>query len=121
MPASTTVSSPRYSGDVEHDVGKPITDALKVDAPLDAAAIKYSVEAADKLYGKVYGAGQSSLSYELRRPMGVVAGVVGWNFPLVLAASKIGPTLATGNCLVLKPSELTSLSAARVAELAIEA
>jgi acyl-CoA reductase-like NAD-dependent aldehyde dehydrogenase len=103
------------------DVGKQITDALNTDVPLAIGAIKYSAEAADKLSGKVYGVDQSSLSYELRRPMGVVAGIVGWNFPLVLAASKIGPALATGNCLVLKPSELTSLSAARVAELAVEA
>ena len=103
------------------DVGKPITDALNIDVPLAIAAIKYSAEAADKLYGKVYGVDQSSLSYELRRPMGVVAGIVGWNFPLVLATSKIGPALATGNSVVLKPSELTSLSAARVAELAVEA
>jgi len=89
--------------------------------PLAGAAIKYAAEAADKLYGKVYGVDQSSLSYELRRPLGVVAGLVGGNFPLVLAASKIGPALATGNSLILKPSELTSLSAGRVAELAIEA
>lgn len=103
------------------DVGKPISDALKVDVPMAAAAFRYSAEAADKLHGKVYGADRSSLSYELRRPMGVVAGIVGWNFPLVLAANKIGPALAAGNCLVLKPSELTSLSAGRVAELALEA
>jgi acyl-CoA reductase-like NAD-dependent aldehyde dehydrogenase len=103
------------------DVGKPIADALNIDVPMAVAAIKYSSEAADKLYGKVFGVDRSSLSYELRRPMGVVAGIVGWNFPLVLATSKIGPALATGNSLVLKPSELTSLSAARVAELAVEA
>jgi acyl-CoA reductase-like NAD-dependent aldehyde dehydrogenase len=103
------------------DVGKPITDALTGDVPAAAAILRYSAEAADKLYGKVYSVDQSSLSYELRRPIGVVAGIVGWNFPLVLAAMKIGPALATGNSLVLKPSELTSLSAGRVAELAIEA
>jgi acyl-CoA reductase-like NAD-dependent aldehyde dehydrogenase len=103
------------------DVGKPISDALNIDVPMAAAAIRYSAEGADKLYGKVFGVDPSSLSYELRRPMGVVAGIVGWNFPLVLAASKVGPALATGNCLVLKPSELTSLSAGRMAELALEA
>ena len=103
------------------DVGKPITGALGFDVPAAVATLRYSAEAADKLYGKVYGADQSSLSYELRRPMGIVAGIIGWNFPLLLAATKIGPALATGNCLILKPSELTSLSAARVAELAMEA
>lgn len=103
------------------DVGKPISDALSFDVPYAAAQIRHGAEAADHLYGKVYGTDQSSLSYELRRPLGVVAGIVGWNFPLVLACQKIGPALATGNSLILKPSEFTSLSAARVAELALEA
>jgi acyl-CoA reductase-like NAD-dependent aldehyde dehydrogenase len=103
------------------DVGKPISDALHIDVPLSAASIRYSAEAADKFSGKVYAADRSGLSYQLHRPIGVVAGIVGWNFPLVLAASKIGPALATGNSLVLKPSEVTSFSAARVAELGIEA
>jgi acyl-CoA reductase-like NAD-dependent aldehyde dehydrogenase len=103
------------------DVGKPIRDALNFDVPTAAATIRYSAEAVDKLHSRVYGADRSSMSYQLRRPIGVVAGIVGWNFPLVLAAEKIGPALATGNSLVLKPSELTSLSAARIAELAVEA
>ena len=103
------------------DVGKPISDALNFDVPYSAATIRFFAEAADKLYGKVYGADSTNLSYELLRPIGVVAGIVGWNFPLVLAAQKIGPVLAAGNSLILKPSELTSLSAARVAELALKA
>jgi acyl-CoA reductase-like NAD-dependent aldehyde dehydrogenase len=103
------------------DVGKPISDALSFDVPSAAAIIRFNAEAANKFYGKVYGVDQSSLSYQLRRPIGVAAGIVGWNFPLLLAAGKIGPALATGNSLVLKPSELTSFSAARIAELAIAA
>jgi acyl-CoA reductase-like NAD-dependent aldehyde dehydrogenase len=103
------------------DVGKPISDALNFDVPTAAATIRYDAEAADKYYGKVYAVNQSNMSYQLRRPIGVVAGIVGWNFPLLLAAGKIGPALAAGNCLILKPSELTSLSAARMAEYAIEA
>jgi acyl-CoA reductase-like NAD-dependent aldehyde dehydrogenase len=103
------------------DVGKPISDALAFDVPVAIATIRSAAETLDHAYGKVFGVDRSSLSYELRRPIGVVAGIVGWNFPLVLAATKVGPALATGNCLVLKPSELTSLSAARIAELAIEA
>jgi acyl-CoA reductase-like NAD-dependent aldehyde dehydrogenase len=103
------------------DVGKPISDALRIDVPMAAGIIRFNAEAADKSYGNVLGADRSSLSYELRRPRGVVAGIVGWNFPLVLAATKAGPALATGNSLVLKPSEFTSLSAARLAELAAEA
>jgi acyl-CoA reductase-like NAD-dependent aldehyde dehydrogenase len=103
------------------DVGKPIHDALTVDLPLCIAWIRFYAEAADKFHGKVYGVDRSNLSYELRRPVGVVGGIVGWNFPLVLATLKIAPALATGNSLVLKPSEWTSLSTARFAELAIEA
>jgi len=103
------------------DVGKPITDALTVDVPSAAAVIRLSAEMADKCFGDVYGADHSSLTYQLRRPIGVVGGIVGWNFPLLLAAQKIGPALAMGNSLVLKPSELTSLTAARLAELAMEA
>jgi acyl-CoA reductase-like NAD-dependent aldehyde dehydrogenase len=103
------------------DVGKPIGDASSVDVPYAAQYIRFYAEAADKLHGRVYSADLSSLSYRLDRPVGVVAAVIGWNFPLALAAQKIGPALAAGNSLVLKPSELTSLSAARIAELAIEA
>jgi len=103
------------------DVGKPISDVLSVDLPTTAAIIKASAEWADKLCGKVYAVDQANLSYQVRRPIGVVAGIIGWNFPIMLAASKIGPVLASGNCLVLKPSELTSFTAARIAELAVEA
>lgn len=103
------------------DVGKPIRDAFEFDVSASAGKFRYCAEALDKLYGRVYGVNSTSLSYELRRPVGVVAGIVGWNFPLLLAVTKIAPALATGNCVVLKPSELTSLSAARVAELASEA
>lgn len=103
------------------DVGKPISDALHFDVPAAAACIRFNAEAADKVYGKVYASDLTSLSHELRRPIGVVAGIVGWNFPLYLAAQKIGPVLAAGNSLILKPSEFTSLSASRLAQLALEA
>lgn len=103
------------------DVGKPISNALDFDVSAAAETIRFNAEAADKVHGKVYAVDQSSLSYQLRRPVGVVAAVVGWNFPLLLATGKIGPALATGNSVVLKPSELTSLSAVRLAELALEA
>lgn len=103
------------------DVGKPISDALNLDVTMAIGTLKYNAEAADKFCGKVYSADSTSLSYQLRRPRGVVGAIIGWNFPLVLAAAKIGPALAMGNTLVLKPSQFTSLSAARVAELALEA
>lgn len=103
------------------DVGKPISDALTFDIPHSAATIRFCAEAGDKVSATVYAVDSRNLSFQLRRPLGVVAGIVGWNFPLLLAAAKIGPALVTGNCLVLKPSELTSFSASRVAELAVEA
>jgi acyl-CoA reductase-like NAD-dependent aldehyde dehydrogenase len=103
------------------DVGKPISDALRIDVPMAAAKIRYCAEAIDSLQGKVFGADRSSVTYQLLRPLGVAAGIVGWNFPLVLAAMKIGPALATGNSLVLKPSEFTPLATARIAELALAA
>jgi acyl-CoA reductase-like NAD-dependent aldehyde dehydrogenase len=103
------------------DVGKPINDALSIDIPLASSIIRYNAEAIDKLQAAVYSADDSCLSYQLHRPLGVVAAITGWNFPLTLAAQKIGPALAAGNTLVLKPSELTCLSIARLAELAVEA
>jgi acyl-CoA reductase-like NAD-dependent aldehyde dehydrogenase len=103
------------------DVGKPISQALNFDVLAASATIRFGAEAADKLYGRVYGADSSSLSYQLHRPLGVVAGIIGWNFPLALAATKVSAALAAGNCLILKPSELTSFTAARLAELASEA
>jgi len=103
------------------DTGRPISDALAVDVPMTAAIIKFNAEAVDKFYAPVYAADRTSLSYQLRRPVGVVAGIVGWNFPLALAAGKLGPALAVGNSVILKPSELSSLATARLAELAVEA
>jgi acyl-CoA reductase-like NAD-dependent aldehyde dehydrogenase len=103
------------------DTGKPIADAVAFDVPHAMATLRFSAAAGDKLGGQVYGVNANNLSYQSRRPLGVVGGIIGWNFPLVLAAEKIGPALVTGNSLVLKPSELTSLSAGRLAELALEA
>jgi acyl-CoA reductase-like NAD-dependent aldehyde dehydrogenase len=103
------------------DVGKPIREAYRFDAPIAARNLQFTVESADKHYSKVLGTDRTSVSYEVVRPLGVVAGVIGWNFPLHLAIQKLGPALVTGNTLVLKPSEVTSLSALRLAELAIEA
>lgn len=103
------------------DTGKPIKDAVAFDVPRASATFRFSAAAGDKLASQVYGVDARSLSYQCRRPLGVVGGIIGWNFPLILAAEKIGPALAMGNSLVLKPSELTSLSAARLAQLALEA
>lgn len=103
------------------DVGKPISAARSFDIPTAAAIVKFNAQAADKIPAKVYSANHSGLAYQLRRPAGVVAAIVGWNFPLLLAVTKIAPALAAGNSVILKPSELTALSALRLAELAHEA
>jgi 4-guanidinobutyraldehyde dehydrogenase/NAD-dependent aldehyde dehydrogenase len=103
------------------EVGKPIRDTETIDLPLTIGIIRYCAESVDKLFGQTSFVDDSTMAIVVRSPRGVVAGSVGWNFPAVLAAQKIGPALATGNSLVLKPSELSSLSALRMAELAIKA
>ncbi len=102
------------------DVGKPISNALHDDIPSTIAALKGSADNMDKLL-LPSGSDSRILSWRQHKPLGVVGGVVGWNYPLALAAQKLGPALAMGNSLVLKPSEFTSLSACRLAELALEA
>ena len=103
------------------DVGKPITDVLTIDLPFSTSVLRFNAEVADKIFGTTVPADGRTLAMCVRIPRGVVGAIIGWNFPLLLAMQKIGPALATGNSLVLKPSELSSLSAMRVAELAVEA
>lgn len=103
------------------DVGKPISDSLAVDIPLAHKAIRWYGEAIDKLYDEVAPTAQSTIALIRREPIGVVAAVVPWNFPLLMAAWKIGPVLAAGNSIILKPAEQSPLTALRVAELAAEA
>ena len=102
------------------DVGKPITNALHDDMARTVSGLRSCVTHIDKLLGNC-GNDAGSLVYQTRSPIGVVAGIAGWNFPLTLAAGKIGPALITGNSIILKPSEFTSLSASLLAELATEA
>ncbi len=103
------------------DMGKPIGDSLKIDVPSTARCIDWYAEAIDKIYGEVAPTGPGALATITREPMGVVGAIVPWNFPLIMTAWKLGPVLATGNSLVLKPSEKSPLSALRLAEIAIEA
>ncbi len=103
------------------DMGKPIHDSLGVDIPAAARCIEWYAEAIDKIYGEVAPTGSDALALITREPVGVVGAIVPWNFPLLMAAWKIGPVLAAGNSLVLKPSEKSPLSAVRVAQLASEA
>ncbi|MEM7280458.1 MAG: aldehyde dehydrogenase [Pseudomonadota bacterium] len=101
--------------------GKPIADVATVDIPETIHCIQWHAEAIDKIYGQVAPTGNDALSWIVREPLGVVACVLPWNFPLLMLAWKIGPALAAGNSLIVKPAEETSMTALRIAELATEA
>ncbi|WP_370600077.1 aldehyde dehydrogenase [Pseudomonas nitroreducens] len=103
------------------DMGKPIGDALNVDLPGAADSLRWSGEAIDKVYDEVAATSHDQLGLVTREPVGVVAAIVPWNFPLMMAAWKLGPALATGNSVILKPSERSPLTAIRIAQLAIDA
>jgi gamma-glutamyl-gamma-aminobutyraldehyde dehydrogenase/4-guanidinobutyraldehyde dehydrogenase/NAD-dependent aldehyde dehydrogenase len=103
------------------DVGHPIRDAVNVDVPGAANCLQWYAEAADKLYGETGPTGPDALSLVTREPLGVVAALVPWNYPLIIAAWKLGPALATGNSVVLKPASQSPLTALRLASLASEA
>lgn len=100
------------------DTGKPIKESVSVDVPSCANAIQWYAECIDKLYDEVAPNGPSSLVLVTREPVGVVAAVVPWNYPLIISSWKIGPALAAGNSLILKPAEQSTLSALKLAELA---
>ena len=103
------------------DMGKPISDSLGIDIPGAANSLAWSGEAIDKLYDEVAATPHNQLGLVTREPVGVVAAIVPWNFPLLMASWKLGPALSSGNSVVLKPSEKSPLTAIRVAQLAIEA
>jgi len=103
------------------DVGKPIRDTLAVDVPSSAKTIQWFAETIDKVYGEVGPTGPDALSLVTREPIGVVAAIVPWNYPLIVTAWKLGAALSTGNSVVLKPASASPLTALRLAELASEA
>lgn len=103
------------------DSGKPIGDTTAIDIPAAAHCVDWYAEAIDKVGGEVAPVDHHLVGLVTREPVGVVAAVVPWNFPLLMAAWKFGPALAAGNSVVLKPSEKSPLTAIRVAQLAIEA
>lgn len=103
------------------EAGKPISDALEVDLPETVATIRWHAEAVDKINDQVTRSDPAFLSMVVREPIGVVAAVLPWNFPIMMAAWKLGPALAEGNTMVLKPAEQTSMSTIRLVELATEA
>jgi 4-guanidinobutyraldehyde dehydrogenase/NAD-dependent aldehyde dehydrogenase len=103
------------------DMGKPISDARNVDIPATCHSLQWSAEAIDKLYDEIAPTGPDELGLVSREPVGVVAAIVPWNFPMIMASWKIGPALAMGNSVILKPSEKSPLTAIRLAALAKEA
>jgi acyl-CoA reductase-like NAD-dependent aldehyde dehydrogenase len=103
------------------DVGKPISDTLNVDVPSAVRTIRWSGEAIDKVYDEIPPTPRDTLALIQRLPLGVVAAIVPWNFPLSTTAWKLAPSLATGNSVVLKPASNTPLSALFIARLAAEA
>jgi acyl-CoA reductase-like NAD-dependent aldehyde dehydrogenase len=103
------------------NMGKPITDSRNIDVPVSANCIAWNAEAIDKLYGEIAPTEMNALALITREPLGVIAAVVPWNFPLLMACWKLGPALAAGNSVILKPAEQSPLSALRLAELAMEA
>lgn len=103
------------------DSGKPVRDCVMIDVPETIHTIKWHAEAVDKIYDQVAPTGDEAIAMIVREPIGVVAAILPWNFPLLMLAWKIGPALAAGNSVIIKPAEQTSLTALRVAELASEA
>nr|WP_316724210.1 aldehyde dehydrogenase family protein [Sphingobium sp. KCTC 72723] len=107
-----------------YDNGKAVHHALAVDVPAAVDIFRYMAGWASKIYGQVNpisGDGRQYHSYSVREPIGVVGQIVPWNYPLAMAAWKIASALAAGCTIVLKPSEVTPLTALRLAELALEA
>jgi gamma-glutamyl-gamma-aminobutyraldehyde dehydrogenase len=103
------------------DGGKPITECRDGDVPGAVESIRWFAEAADKLFGRIAPTGPDHLGLVGREPVGVGAAILPWNYPLAMAAWKVGPALAAGNSLLLKPAEATPRSALHLARLAAEA
>lgn len=101
------------------EVGKPISHALG-EVPIAAGMLRDCAHLADKFYSSFIADGSYS-AHIRRKPVGVVGAIIGWNYPLIMAAHKVAPALIMGNSVILKPSENTVLSAARLAELALDA
>jgi acyl-CoA reductase-like NAD-dependent aldehyde dehydrogenase len=103
------------------DNGKPIFESRYVDMPMVAEVFRYYAGWATKIHGETININEGAFTYTMREPVGVVGAIVAWNFPLLLTSWKLGPALACGNTVVLKPAEQTPLSALRFGELCLEA
>ena len=101
--------------------GKPYNVALTEDLPETITTFRYYAGWADKIFGQTIGTTHQKFAYTLRQPIGVVAQIIPWNYPLSMAAWKLGPALACGNTIVLKPAEQTPLSALILAQLITQA
>jgi aldehyde dehydrogenase (NAD+) len=100
--------------------GKPIFESRHIEIPAAAECFEYYAGWADKVMGETIPVKGNFLTYTLREPLGVVAAIVPWNFPLLLAAWKVAPALATGNTVILKPASQTPLTAIALGEIAVE-
>ena len=103
------------------DNGKPIFESRQVDMPMVVDVLRYYAGLATKIHGETVNTFETAFTYTLREPVGVVGLIIPWNFPLLLASWKLGPALACGCTVVLKPAEQTPLTTLRLGELAIEA
>jgi gamma-glutamyl-gamma-aminobutyraldehyde dehydrogenase len=103
------------------DVGKPVLASLNVDVRLCAEGIQYYGEMIDKMYDEVAPTGPNARALVRKVPLGVIGAITPWNYPMIIDAWKLGPAIAAGNSVVLKPAEQSSLSAIRLAELATDA
>lgn len=103
------------------DSGKPIFDTLQGDVPDTALTFSWHAEAIDKLEDVITAGDGEHLGMVIREPLGVIGAILPWNFPMQMAAWKLAPILASGNCVIVKPAKLTSLTMLRMGELALEA
>jgi aldehyde dehydrogenase (NAD+) len=103
------------------DNGKPIFESRQVDMPMVVDVLRYYAGCATKIHGETVNTLETAFTYTLREPVGVVGLIIPWNFPLLLASWKLGPALACGCSLVMKPAEQTPLTTLRLGELSIEA
>ena len=103
------------------NAGKPIASVRRQDMPAAIDTLRYYAGWTDKIIGQVIPARTDALTYTVREPVGVVGAIVPWNFPLMIGIWKIAPALACGCTLVVKPAELTPMTAIRIGELALEA
>jgi aldehyde dehydrogenase (NAD+) len=120
LSSAVEASAARLAELESRDTGHPIRDSANLDVPRTVLGFRYFAGMADKIEGSVIPVDPGFLNYVEREPLGVVGQIVPWNFPLMFTSWKLGPALAAGNTVVLKPAELTPLSSLAIAELVRE-